>query len=308
MMLKDPAFALLLMISAFAFPAHADEADSPKPVIALSPEECSKAPSEEEYERIRAESGDTSALINLGRVYREEGNLPEAVKYFGKAAALGSGDALAFMGRLHCLDLPDASGETSADISTDKFDAKNYPPDHAEAARWFLSAAEQRNEYAMSFLSDMYHEGTGVKQDYAEAYFWLTLAREDDSFPDLSVKEFKRLEEHLTPEQVTAARDRAKQWSKLRKNEMAGPFRNMLPDDNIYALLCGKPSRECYGVQEVCGGLAKIGCQTLDIMENGEASAEPYSYYVNIKSKEIISNCVDGNACTVPSGWTCPAP
>tara|TARA_R110002153_G_scaffold139279_1_gene289902 strand:- start:59 stop:661 length:603 start_codon:yes stop_codon:yes gene_type:complete len=52
------------------------------------------------------------------------------------------------------------------------------PQDYAEAVRWYRLAAEQGNTDAQSNLGVRYLNGQGVPQDYAEAVRWYRLAAE----------------------------------------------------------------------------------------------------------------------------------
>lgn len=50
--------------------------------------------------------------------------------------------------------------------------------DSAEAAKWYLKAAEQGHVRAQWNLATLYHLGEGVRQDYTEAFRWLRKAAE----------------------------------------------------------------------------------------------------------------------------------
>jgi TPR repeat protein len=52
--------------------------------------------------------------------------------------------------------------------------------DYAEAARWFRKAADQGNVNAQSDLGFIYAQGKGVKQDYEEAAKWFRKAAGKD--------------------------------------------------------------------------------------------------------------------------------
>ena len=47
--------------------------------------------------------------------------------------------------------------------------------DEAEAAKWLAKAAEQGHANAQFYLGSAYTIGTGVKQDYVQAYKWVSL-------------------------------------------------------------------------------------------------------------------------------------
>ena len=48
--------------------------------------------------------------------------------------------------------------------------------DYAEAVRWYRLAAAQGHASAQSNLGTMYGEGQGVVQDYTRAHMWFNLA------------------------------------------------------------------------------------------------------------------------------------
>lgn len=48
--------------------------------------------------------------------------------------------------------------------------------EYQRAARWYREAANAGNGQAQMGLGLLYLDGQGVPQDYAQAYFWLTLA------------------------------------------------------------------------------------------------------------------------------------
>ena len=50
--------------------------------------------------------------------------------------------------------------------------------DNKQAAYWYRKAAEQGNSWGQASLGEMYYEGKGVPQDYAEAARWLKKAVE----------------------------------------------------------------------------------------------------------------------------------
>ena len=46
-------------------------------------------------------------------------------------------------------------------------------PDKAQAAYWYLKAAEQNSGKAQARLGQMYLDGAGVAEDHAQAIIWL---------------------------------------------------------------------------------------------------------------------------------------
>jgi hypothetical protein len=55
-------------------------------------------------------------------------------------------------------------------------DGRGVPQDYAEAARWFRKAADQGNAEAQNNLGELSKDGRGVPQDYAEAARWFRKA------------------------------------------------------------------------------------------------------------------------------------
>ena len=55
--------------------------------------------------------------------------------------------------------------------------------DYAEAVQWYRNAAEQGHAQAQNNLGLMYANGQGVRQDYAEAVQWFLKAAEQGQCP-----------------------------------------------------------------------------------------------------------------------------
>jgi TPR repeat protein len=82
------------------------------------------------------------------------------------------------------------------------------PPEEV-ATKWCRYLAERGFPEEQRLLGLAYSFGRGVKQDYAEAYFWLTLGiRSDDNAPRDAA------ERHLTPEQKAVVDKRVAAWKK----------------------------------------------------------------------------------------------
>lgn len=78
-----------------------------------------------------------------------------------------------------------------------------------------LSSANQGNVAAQTTLGAMYEDGLGVKQDYAEAYFWLSLAANfggADHTPIVQ-DEIDDAAKHLTTEKIAAIKKRLAEWT-----------------------------------------------------------------------------------------------
>lgn len=52
------------------------------------------------------------------------------------------------------------------------YEGRGVPQDYAEASRWYRKAAEQGYAIAQFALGDLYFHGIGVRQDYAETVRW----------------------------------------------------------------------------------------------------------------------------------------
>ena len=55
---------------------------------------------------------------------------------------------------------------------------QGVPQDYAEAANWFLEAAEQGDVYSQQRLGHMFYTGEGIARDYIEAAKWTRKAAE----------------------------------------------------------------------------------------------------------------------------------
>lgn len=110
--------------------------------------------------RRAAEDGDTSAQLQLGRLYHEGLGVPQdpglAAAWFVKAAELGNAEAQVTLGALD-----ESRGGT-----------QNY----RSAAVWYSKAAEQGSEPAQLRLAFLYAWGLGVPRDAAQAAGWYSKA------------------------------------------------------------------------------------------------------------------------------------
>jgi len=79
---------------------------------------------------------------------------------------------------------------------------------------WYKKAAEQGNAKAMYKLGYMYSTGVGVKENYAQAYFWynicIALGYEEPLLPvDICRSECMR---HMTKSEIVKAQALARDW------------------------------------------------------------------------------------------------
>ena len=94
---------------------------------------------------------------------------------------------------------------------------KGVVQDNAEAAKWFLIAANQGNTSAQCMLGAIYATGLGVEKDPVQAYMWLTLSIEGSKYtgaPYLqkATELSHSISREMTPEQIEEARNRARNW------------------------------------------------------------------------------------------------
>lgn len=99
------------------------------------------------------------AQNSLGWIHEKEGNAPEAMECFLKAAQQGYVEAQYKLAHMH-------------------LHGSGLVQDKAEAARWFRQAAEQNHAPAQYAPGKMYTEGSGVAQDSVKACAWARRAAE----------------------------------------------------------------------------------------------------------------------------------
>jgi TPR repeat protein len=141
--------------------------------------------------------GDVSAAIKLGDTYQAQKRDPvEALKWYQKAAELGSAEALYDIGTFYDAgagvrqDPAEAmrwyikaadKGFGKAQVHLGWLYATANPKDYVEAMRWYTKAAEQGHYhytigvmqlYAQNEIGDMYLHGWGVPADAAKAFIW----------------------------------------------------------------------------------------------------------------------------------------
>lgn len=147
-----------------------------------------------------AEQGNAAAQGTLGAMYYvgkgTEKDYLQAGKWFGKAADQGYALAQQSMGRIYAL-------------------GHGVVKDLKEAAKWYLKAAENGLPSAQGQVAVLYVVGDGVSMDTIESYKWATIAIENGFQPS---KDFRdNVAKSMTPEQITKAQDRAKEWLAAHK-------------------------------------------------------------------------------------------
>ncbi|WP_224246712.1 tetratricopeptide repeat protein [Hyalangium gracile] len=92
--------------------------------------------------RKAARQGEAAAANNIGTIYRDEGRLGLAMRWFGKAAAMGDDDALLEMARLYAgpLEEPAKARRLLSRVAS----SKRATIDSREQAEQLLRTLEQR--------------------------------------------------------------------------------------------------------------------------------------------------------------------
>lgn len=87
-------------------------------------------------------------------------------------------------------------------------------PDLTEAVRWVRRGADQGDVSGQFLLASMYANGQGVLHDDVAAFMWLILAAAQSSGENRETYNTAReaVAERLTPEQISEALRRAREW------------------------------------------------------------------------------------------------
>jgi TPR repeat protein len=104
----------------------------------------------------------------------------------------------------------EAQNELGAAYANGAVVVQNY----AEAAKWYLAAAEQNNGWAQRNLAKFYRDGIGVRKDVVEASKWLDLASANGSYllSYAAKDERAALEKQMSATQINEAQARASKW------------------------------------------------------------------------------------------------
>jgi TPR repeat protein len=143
-----------------------------------------------------ADQGNARAQHEIGSMYADgrgvKQNIGTAIKWWHRAADQGNKFALFTLDHL----------------------------DYKAVLKPLEPLADQGDPDAQCALGEMYEKGLGVKQDYAEAYFWLSLApklpHRADVFFDTDTA--GKVAEHLTHEQKSALDKRVEEWVKAHQD------------------------------------------------------------------------------------------
>lgn len=88
--------------------------------------------------------------------------------------------------------------------------------DNSEAFKWCLKAARFNNVEALRRIAEMYAAGVGTLQDWAEAYFWLSVLQKEmvdisvDSSIDTKIQEARA---HLAEGEIAETDKRVREWN-----------------------------------------------------------------------------------------------
>jgi len=94
------------------------------------------------------------------------------------------------------------------------YEGVGVPQNYAEAAKWFRKAADQGDTYAQYNLGSMYEKGRGVPQSYEKAYIWFTLAADysGGELQEDAEDAIDRVMEKLSMTQVMEAEQIVRDW------------------------------------------------------------------------------------------------
>ena len=139
------------------------------------------------------------AQVNLGYEYTNGRGVPQdyaqAMEWYRKAADQGDAQAKYNLGSLYS-------------------NGQGVPQDSAQAAAWWRKAADQGHAMAQYMLGLSCYNGQGVPQDFVSAHMWLNLAASRQTGTDKKTYEDTRnwIAKQMTPQQVTDAQRRAREW------------------------------------------------------------------------------------------------
>ncbi len=127
-------------------------------------------------------------LYQRGKRFYEDGNYPEAEKWYRQAANLGHAEAQYELGKFYQACIKHKVKENPNEVRQwfrkaaeqghvqAQYELGDYyrwhEHNYAEAAKWYRKAAVQGDAKAQSSLAHCYYTGESVGQDYAEAVKW----------------------------------------------------------------------------------------------------------------------------------------
>ncbi|MDD2297288.1 MAG: tetratricopeptide repeat protein [Sphaerochaetaceae bacterium] len=116
-----------------------------------------------------------SSAYEIGSLYENRGYYKDyrmAVKWYKIAAKMGSSSSARRLGEMYENGV--RSDEYIEDVLSDGHTIIHT--DMKEAAKWYLFAAENGNEWDCAKMSDLYLNGIGVIRNYPKAFLWMLKA------------------------------------------------------------------------------------------------------------------------------------
>lgn len=140
-----------------------------------------------------ASLGDVNAAFDLGTVYYDEKNYPQAFKWFAAAASGGHAIAqynagiMSYRGigtprdyaqafRWFKLSAEHGDPQSQFVVASMYFDGKGIAPNRDEGIRWYRQAVKGHYSRAAYDLGALYYNGNGVPRNHVRAYAWFWLA------------------------------------------------------------------------------------------------------------------------------------
>ena len=158
--------------------------------------------------RKAAEDGNAAAQTKMGAFYQQGAIVPksydEAVKWFHKAADQNDAAAMSFLG-----------------VAYNK--GNGVTKDVYAALTWFHKAADKNNFLGQFNLCTLYYTGDGVVKDYVKAYVWCSVSQNNVPKAQalvvkMSIPKFlKEIETHLDAEQLATAKRLLEGWRPYKK-------------------------------------------------------------------------------------------
>lgn len=205
-----------------------------------------------------AEHGDAKAQDKLGDAYSGWTDNTNALVWYRKAAEQGVANSQYNLGRI-LMGKGITLGKVSSADLTD------------EAIRWYLKAASQDNKPAQMALAQLYEDGPVLRQDYAEAYKWYTLAHRRIGLEVVAKVYLDRLVLKMSQEQITDGQQRVEKYltapgaavempelsfvGKLKLSGISGPVNHRLAMINNHTFEAGEE-----GQIKIEGRVVKIRC------------------------------------------------
>jgi hypothetical protein len=89
---------------------------------------------------------------------------------------------------------------------------EGFPPDDAQALKWYLMSAGRDFPHAQFALGFIYMNAIGVAKDYVQALKWFRLCERHVGFAYSAGKNADLITPKMTPPQITEAQKLASEW------------------------------------------------------------------------------------------------